>query len=651
MKDLNFLVKFQGIQNLLNKCNDKDIPISTSVPTYNNDQLIINGLLGMDALSMFNVLELQKIDGQSFFRISNGFVPVGRISYVKIPIDMQIDVSFKETSGSRFECLNVESLPESILGDSRNHPESKIASKRGAKERLSHSNCEVSNINNYVKCHPNSVSSAVIGKSVNFVLRKADTINHYSPLKDVFEESLCEQGLENFFSMESIGIKGNIASYDEAEINKFKQSIELRDNKYYVKLPWKEDILKKVPHNFEIAQALAKKVFKNNNKIGKNSDYVNVFNDQLSTGIIEEIKIDSSFDHRNHIWIPHRPIIRVDPLVNTSKIRPVFNASLKVNGLPSLNEAAFGGVDLLNSLVGLLNYFRTNRIAISGDIKKAFLMIKLKEVQDKNRFSFLLYSDGRFKAYRYSSLIFGFITSPFILNYILQHHAQQCQNLSLKNIMSSKFYVDNFIYTTNEVSDAVKCSLEVSSVMKEGGFQMHEWASNSSQVRDALPDYYESDNNYIKMLGYVFDTKSDSLQIKPINFDPDICTKRGIMSNLYRFFDPLGLMSPLIVNGKFVLREINSCKLNWDDKLPSNILKSWKRFCLDMNSNVNDLSVPRQVMNSDIPVDLVVFVDASSQAYGFCCYAVQGENSHLLLSKVKLAPLVKKSFKVNYARG
>ena len=40
------------------------------------------------------------------------------------------------------------------------------------------------------------------------------------------------------------------------------------------------------------------------------------------------------------VFIPHRPVIEMDDLT-TTKIRPVFNCSLKDGKSPSLNEMAF----------------------------------------------------------------------------------------------------------------------------------------------------------------------------------------------------------------------------------------------------------------------------------------------------------------------
>ena len=124
-------------------------------------------------------------------------------------------------------------------------------------------------------------------------------------------------------------------------------------------------------------------------KKGIVSKYEEVFDKQLEDGIIEEIKVDPS-SYEDHTWIPHRPVIRTDAQV-TTKIRPVFNCSLKTSkNLPSLNEAAYPGIDLMGSILKLLFYFRTNNLVMLSDIKQAFLMVKLATEFDKNRFCFFL---------------------------------------------------------------------------------------------------------------------------------------------------------------------------------------------------------------------------------------------------------------------
>ena len=91
--------------------------------------------------------------------------------------------------------------------------------------------------------------------------------------------------------------------------------------------------------------------------------------------------------YSNYIWNPHHSVIKDDDLT-TTKIWPVFNYSLKVRNAPSLNEAVYLGINLLNDSLDLLLYFRSNSHIFMDDIRKAFLMIKSILEVDKNRFFF-----------------------------------------------------------------------------------------------------------------------------------------------------------------------------------------------------------------------------------------------------------------------
>ena len=318
IQDLEFLLKFDGINNLVNQCNYENIPVSPFYPKCKSDQLVVHGILGMDIITLLDVFELCKINNKSLFRISNGYIPVAlmqckRVSNNCVNKFIKCDNSCAwQAKGNKFDVLPVEHLNDPPFMSSEDSIVSRENTVGSVAKGWSRSKSRIkSNIIPKTVKSESKISSDVISKCVNFVFQKSENKNkYYSPLTQIFSDSMCEQGMENFFSLESVGIKNKISSYDEVQIANFKESIELKDNHYYVKLPWKEDILQNVPHNFEISKVLAKKVFKSNNKINKNNEYVKIFEDQLAAGIIEEIEMDDSFNYEEHIWIPHRPIIR-----------------------------------------------------------------------------------------------------------------------------------------------------------------------------------------------------------------------------------------------------------------------------------------------------------------------------------------------------
>ena len=90
----------------------------------------------------------------------------------------------------------------------------------------------------------------------------------------------------------------------------------------------------------------------------------------------------------------------------------IYTSKKLVQNSPSLNEAAYAGINLLNDLVQLLIKVRKDEYLMISDIKAAFLNIKLSLETDKNKFCILWKAaDNRLIAYRYTSIVFGFSSS------------------------------------------------------------------------------------------------------------------------------------------------------------------------------------------------------------------------------------------------
>ena len=106
----------------------------------------------------------------------------------------------------------------------------------------------------------------------------------------------------------------------------------------------------------------------------------------------------------------------------TTKIRPVFNCSLKTHGNYPLNEATNPGSNLINNLIEILLKFRMNKFVMLGYIKKRISHDKVKKERDQNRLYFYITKNNEQIYYHYKTLLFGFNACLFILNFILQYH-------------------------------------------------------------------------------------------------------------------------------------------------------------------------------------------------------------------------------------
>ena len=320
------------------------------------------------------------------------------------------------------------------------------------------------------------------------------------------------------FNKDSLGHNEELESdYDRLLINKFKQGISLQDGRYFVELPWKEEVICKVPSNHKVALSVLGKVVRDLDNKRLLSSYQEVFDQQLADGIIEKVDVRPD-DYHKYIWIPHRPVIKSESNT-TTKIRPVFNCSLKTNKAPSLNEAAYAGINLMKDIVKLSIYFRSNKYTMLSDIKQAFLQIRLAKEADKNRFCFFMLVGDRLVTYRYKTIIFGFNASPFILNYVLKHHAEKYAEDAFSKILKENLYVDNMLVTSNNLDFLKDVYRETQNRLEEGGFTLRSWNSNSKELQSIMTDQNNlatHGNPYEKVLGMKYMLDFDSLQVNEV---------------------------------------------------------------------------------------------------------------------------------------
>ena len=118
-------------------------------------------------------------------------------------------------------------------------------------------------------------------------------------------------------------------------------------------------------------------------------------------------------------------------------------------------------------------------------------------------------------------------------------------------------------------------------------------------------------------------------------------TKREVLKKLAKVYDPLGLTSPLKLQGKLIYRDICNQKLPWDAQLTTNLTERVKKWEQTLPTGV---TVPRPVMNYREPVlslELHAFGDASTQGVGAAVYTVvqqsSGTTQRLVAARARLA--------------
>ena len=123
-------------------------------------------------------------------------------------------------------------------------------------------------------------------------------------------------------------------------------------------------------------------------------------------------------------------------------------------------------------------------------------------------------------------------------------------------------------------------------------------------------------------------------------------TKRHIVSLVGRVYDPLGLISPVVIQLKIFIQELCQAKVNWDQLLTDQPLEKWKQLSRNL-CYAPPILIPRCFLSGVeghvISYSLSGFCDASLKAYAavvyLCLETVSGRHITLVASKTRVYPL------------
>ncbi|KAI5651352.1 pao retrotransposon peptidase domain-containing protein [Phthorimaea operculella] len=130
-----------------------------------------------------------------------------------------------------------------------------------------------------------------------------------------------------------------------------------------------------------------------------------------------------------------------------------------------------------------------------------------------------------------------------------------------------------------------------------------------------------NEDNVVKTLGLKYDIISDKFTFVCPPFDEnDLNTKRKILSFIGRMFDPLGLITPIIMSFKIYMQKLYALKVDWDSIVPTQELVEFKKL-LSCLKDMQTIEVPRYVTSAEVlSVQVVGYADASFRGFGCCLY-------------------------------
>lgn len=364
------------------------------------------------------------------------------------------------------------------------------------------------------------------------------------------------------------------------------------------------------------------------------------------------MKLDSA--NSQAYYIPHHPVIKSSS--TTTKLRVVFDASHKSSSGTSLNDHLKVGPTIQDDLTSLIIRWRKYPIAFSADLEKMYRQIRIHELdQGYQRIVWRQFPTDPIQDFKLLTVTYGTACAQYLAIRSLHQLAtdgSQLYPLASQRILED-FYVDDLLSGAYEVTDALLIQQQLRDLSNTAGLNLRKWASNHDAVLQSVPP---SDreiktpllidfDSTIKSLGIQWNPHTDQFTFKSSLEASNIATtKRTILSEISKLFDPIGWLSPLIIRSKMLMQQLWLLSLGWDDSLPPSIINKWARIREDLQS-VHIFSLPRTMSHSiNATVELHGFSDASIQAYAAVVYSriLQIDNTYhvtLLAAKSKVAPI------------
>ena len=484
----------------------------------------------------------------------------------------------------------------------------------------------------------------VLGGKLPTNLPSMPTICHAS-----IDDNLHTQ-LQRFWELEEPTGRDNNTT-DDCEQHFRDTTQQDATGRYIVSVPFKEN-LKNLGNSREQAHsrllALERKLDRN---VTLKEQYISFLDEYERLGHMSKL-IEPIDDTLPVYYLPHHAVSK--DTSTTTKVRVVFDGSAKTNSGLSLNDVQRVGPTIQSDLFSILVRFRQHKYVLSADIEKMYRQILVRP--DDRRFQRILWRSSPntpIHTYQLNTVTYGTASAPFLATRVLQDIGVQCLDRFplVSQVIIYDFYVDDLLTGADTLDQARAMKYQLTTTLAQHGLHLRKWAANhhtllqhGTNTIDRIEIPADKDP---KTLGLLWSPIADTFEF---TFTPTISkrvTKRSILSDIAKIFDPLGLLGPIITTAKLILQQLWQLKSGWDESIPQELHTQWVDYRRTLH-DMQTLTIPRRVLidNSTLlaQVEIHGFSDASERAYGACIYLRSKNNAgrwttRLLCAKSRVAPL------------
>ncbi|XP_055604942.1 uncharacterized protein LOC129753172 [Uranotaenia lowii] len=373
-----------------------------------------------------------------------------------------------------------------------------------------------------------------------------------------------DSAIRKFWEVESFE-KGKSLSLEEqyCETHFLKTHFRAPDGRYVVRLPIREEMLHALGESFPIAN---RRFLSTERKLGSNdnlrADYFEFMTEYENLGHMEPVKPDLT---KPHYYLPHHAIQR--PESTTTKTRVVFDASCRAANNISLNDICYIGPTI---------------VVHPADRPLQQILWR------KN-------PEAPLQTFRLNTVTYGTAPAPYLATRVLNQLAHdEAENFPLAApLVPKRFYVDDYLSGNDDKQLLIAENHQMIELLKSGGFTLRKWCSNCNEVLSQIPEALRDSRSEldigqsgsIKTLGLRWHPQPDHFTFNVPDLETSApITKRVILSEMSRLFDPMGLLGASVVSAKIFLQSLWSEKFLWNDPLPVHHQTWWQQYRLSFKT-------------------------------------------------------------------
>lgn len=459
------------------------------------------------------------------------------------------------------------------------------------------------------------------------------------------------EDIRRFWEIEDIAECSQMSSEDAHCLQQYKTETKRQENgRYVVRLPLHSDIDAKLGESKPKATAQflqLEKRFRTSEHVAK---HYKLFMSEYEE--LNHMQLCKNNNMKPSFYLPHHCVQRAES--KTTPLRVIFNASAKTTTGLSLNDLMYRGPNLQTDLLSLILKWRQYKIAITADIEKHFRQILCHE-KDQTYQKILWRSspDQLLREYTLTTVAYGTKAAPFLAMMTLKQLANDERHNfpEAAAILETSFYMDDLLCSTDSIQSAIKLKKDLTKLLKSGGFNLRKWSSNEAQLlhdegsTSNIPEAYCFRNQETtKTLGLRWNPNEDNFtfQLTINTTSTNTVTKRTLLSEISKIFDPLGWLSPVTTKLKLIFQAVWKEEQRWDDNVPEHVNKEWEKVKTQL-TEINNLKIPRWLEIKQIEdIELHGFCDASISAYSCIIYNKTKQGSVIIVAaKSRLVPAKK----------